>query len=68
MPCFNLSFTCPVFHILRRLTSMRRIKTTARNLALMSVMLCATFVMVAFNSPLILVKAVVRTFLRFLMQ
>ncbi len=41
---------------------------TARNLALMSVMLCATFVMVVLNSPLILVKVVVRTFLRFLMQ
>ncbi|RMP02913.1 hypothetical protein ALQ31_00873 [Pseudomonas amygdali pv. morsprunorum] len=47
---------------------MRRIKMTARNLALTSVMLCAMFAMVAFNSPLTLVKVVVRTFLRFLMQ
>ncbi|RMO48389.1 hypothetical protein ALQ39_200069 [Pseudomonas amygdali pv. eriobotryae] len=68
MQCFSLSFICPVFHILRGSTSMRRIKMTARNLALTSVMLCAMFVMVAFNSPLILVKAVVKTFLRFLTQ
>ncbi|KPC22849.1 Unknown protein sequence [Pseudomonas savastanoi pv. glycinea] len=47
---------------------MRKIKLRFRSLALMSVMLLLTSVMVALNSPLILVKVVVRTFLRFLTQ
>ncbi|SDW65485.1 hypothetical protein SAMN05444064_105264 [Pseudomonas syringae] len=47
---------------------MRRINRKYLSLALMSVMLSLTFVMVGWSSIAILAKVVVRTFLRFLMQ
>ncbi|KPW90002.1 hypothetical protein ALO50_200059 [Pseudomonas syringae pv. cerasicola] len=67
-PCFRLMFTCPVYLTLRRSISMRRPRAKFLSLALMSVMLSLTFVMVGWSSTATLVKVVVKTFLRFLMQ